>query len=666
MSKRHKQQKNRPAKPRPVAAPAWYQRFGYRAAILFAFALALYANTLGHDYALDDAIVITENVITQRGPAGWGELFGNDTFYGFFQDRDKLNLVSGGRYRPLSLAFFGLEAALSEGPFVHHLFNLLWYGGVVVLLFGWLTVVRRQRGVAAISDWFPFLAALLFAAHPIHTEVVANIKGRDEIMALAGCLAAAWLTWRAVEKDNFGLAAAAAACFFLGLLSKETAITFLAVLPLSLLLLRKFDWNQLTYLLPTLAAAVVFLIIRASVLDGGGGGEIRELMNNPFLKLEGGRWVDFTYGERAATVLYGLGKYLQLLFFPLELSHDYYPRAFGIPGWGDWPVWLGALANLGLLVFGFLSWRKRPWVSLGILTYFATLSIVSNVFFPVGTLVSERFLFFPSVGLVLALGYFDWRSSKPDGKAKTTKARGKTSVYILLAVTVLFSLKTISRNAVWKNNYTLFTTDVAHQPGSAKLQNAAAGSKLDRVLRLPTDQHELPDQQKLLTESVGHADRALSVHPTYKQAYVIRGTARLLLRDYDPAIADFDRALEIDPNYADAAEKRLIAYRNAGQFYGEKQGDLVRSRRYLQRAYELQPDDYETLRLLGVLNGVGGQRAKAIEYFTKATEARPELSDAWWNLAVAYYQNNDPGRAEQFFNKARELEPGIDARKRGR
>ncbi|PHI18353.1 hypothetical protein CEQ90_18425 [Lewinellaceae bacterium SD302] len=651
------------------AAPAWYHRRRILAIGLFAFAFLLYANTLSHGYALDDAIVITENVITKQGPAGWGELFSHDTFFGFFQDEDKARLVSGGRYRPLSLALFGLEQTIGGGPFLHHLFNLIWYGGLAVLLYFFLMRVQKHHDPESKAFGLAFIATLLFIAHPVHTEVVANIKGRDEIMALVGSIAAAWLVWRSATKDSWKLAILAGVAFFLGLLSKETTITFLAVIPLFLYALRRdFQWSMLKYCAPLVAAAGLFLLIRASVLGPGNDTPILELMNNPFLKLENGRWVEFSFMEWSATVFYGLWKYIQLLLFPVELSHDYYPRAFGIPTWGDLPVILGLVVNAGLLIVGLLQLRKRPWVGVGILLYFATLSIVSNVFFPVGTLVSERFLFFPSLGFALVVAYFGvqtcpaWLTGGRGSKAGYLK--GNIGLAALAVIVGLYSLKTVTRNPVWSDNYTLFTTDVEHQPNSAKLQNAAAGAKTDYFIRLSEAQRQLPKNQQILQEAIAHGGKVIEIHPTYKQAFAIRGTANLLAENFDAAIADLDRALTLDPGYEDAANKLLLAYRQAGQFYGEKRNDLGRSKTYLDKALQLDPNDYESLRLSGVLNGVAGRKSQAIEFFRRATQSRPDNADALWNLGVAYYQNGQTDLANQQFARARQLDPGIDERKR--
>ncbi len=693
---------------RPKDHPVnWLHNPRWQAALLFGFAFLLYANTLGHGFALDDAIVLTDNFLVKKGPSGWGELFSHDTFYGFFQDEGKAKLVSGGRYRPLTLAFFSLERSLSQGPFIYHFFNLLWYGLCVLLLFGLLRSMvapqsasfdRLQQPSEQPLFWLPFLAAAFFAAHPVHTEVVANIKGRDEIMALAASLGAAWLLWTAVAQRKWAAAFLAAAVFFLALLAKENAITFLAVFCLVLLFFRQdFQWVQLRFAAPLLGSALLFLVIRQRILGGTSSSGLPELMNNPFLKLENGRWVDFSFAEWSATVVYGLGEYLRLLLFPLRLNHDYYPRAFDIMQWSNALVLFAAAAQLGLLLLAFWQFKKQPWLSFSILVYFATLSIVSNVFFPVGTLLSERFLFMPSFAWAILLAWGLLQLGSRFGKQPANRNSGNTDQQqdngsrrgtgvverktnlalpskaiasrqlplglwaVVGGILLLYSLRTISRNPVWQDNYTLFTTDATRQPNSAKLQNAAAGAKVDRYQSLSVAAQS--KQRQLLEEAVQHLNKALQIHPTYKNAFLLRGNAKVLLEQYEAAVADYDAALTLDPGYRDAQLNQAIALRQLGRFYGEKQGDLAKAKQYLERSYSLRTDDPETLRLLGVLNGNLGQITAAINYFTQAAQLEPTNADLWWFVGLAQAQAGDLAAAEQSFQRARQLEPGIEARK---
>ncbi|MEZ4984142.1 MAG: hypothetical protein R2795_03750, partial [Saprospiraceae bacterium] len=229
MSKKKPQAKH--AQERTVANPSqkttppsfkgweWLRNTHKLSLFLFAFGALLYANTLGHDYAQDDAIVITDNMFTTQGMKGIPGLFTYDTFFGFFKVEGKAKLVSGGRYRPLTPAMFAVEYALfGDKPGVMHFFNALWYGLTVVVLYQVLLLLFGQRAAwddrlknSAAIYWIPLLATLVFAAHPLHTEAVANIKGRDEIITLLGSLAALGL----LLKGRLPHLVGAGVCFFL-------------------------------------------------------------------------------------------------------------------------------------------------------------------------------------------------------------------------------------------------------------------------------------------------------------------------------------------------------------------------------------------------------------------------------------------------------------------
>ena len=633
----------------------WYRSVKNQALLLFVLAFALYANTLGHDFALDDAIVITENSIVKKGVSGWGELFGHDTFYGFFNDDAKAGLVAGGRYRPLTPAMFALERQISAGPFLHHLLNVLWYGALVVVIFFFVRDLTRNDD--RLPWWFALGAAALFAAHPLHTEAVANIKGRDEIIALLGAVGGTWLIFRSAERQHFLGAAAGAVLVFLGCLAKENALTFLAVIPAVLLLFSNNEQRsgRIKYALPALGAVGLFLVVRSSVIGLSLGEPVLELMNNPFLEYKNGGWAHLAAGERLATVMHTLWEYLRLLFAPLGLVHDYYPMAVPVKSWGQLTPWLGLLLHLGLGAFALLKFRTHRFIALGILIYLASLSIVSNVFFSVGTNMSERFLFMPSLGWAIALTALADRGVRRFGGA---------AAYVVPVLVLVFSGLTIARNPVWQDNFTLFTTDVEKQPDSAKLLNAAGGVKVDRYQNLTAD--EKPRQTNLLTEAVAHLSRAVEIHPTYKNAFLLRGNANLLLDRFDEAIADYDRALALDGGYQAATDNLIIALTAAGQNAGEVQGNLTGAFNYLRRAEQLAPNNYETLRLLGVASGVSGQTDLALSYFKRAAAAKPDDPDARWNYGIALYNAGQTAAAEVEFVAAERLKPGIRKERAGR
>ncbi|MEM9929752.1 MAG: tetratricopeptide repeat protein, partial [Bacteroidota bacterium] len=310
----------------------------------------------------------------------------------------------------------------------------------------------------------------------------------------------------------------------------------------------------------------------------------------------------------------------------------------------------------GLAAWAMFNWRKYQLVVLGILIYFAPLSIVSNVFFSVGTNMSERFLFMPSLGWSLAVVALVVALSRKFGQA---------IFWFLPVVTLLFSGLTLARNPVWKDNFTLFTTDVQQQPNSAKLLNAAGGARVDRYQSLTTSAQT--GQQQLLLDARKDLSRAIEIHPTYRNAYLLRGNAQLLLEEYDQAIADYDQAIDMsNDGYPAARDNLVIALTAAGRDAGEVRGDLNGAFRYLLRAEQLAPNNYETLRLLGVASGVSGQTAQALGYFERATKAKPNDADAHWNYAIALYNAGQQEAAEVEFQKAERLKPGIRKERAGR
>ncbi len=642
----------------------------------------LYANTLNHDYTQDDAIVIYDNMYTTQGLKGVGGLLKYDTFKGFFKVEGKDKLVSGGRYRPLTPVMFALGwqlfsrekkdekgnvmkdgkgNVLYQATFIGHLFNIIYYGLTGIVLYLLLLKLLEPRYGQDFAYFVALVSTLLFIAHPIHAEAVANIKGRDEIITLLGSLAAAYFCLRAYQKDNMNSALLGGVIFFLALLSKENAITFLAVVPLMFWFFTKASIGEIVkFSAPLLGATIVFLTIRFSILGLDFGAKSMELMNNPYLKIVNNQWVDFSFGEKLATIFYTLGMYVKLLIFPHPLTHDYYPRHVGIMTWSNWQSILSLVLYLGIGVFAIIGLRKKDIISFGILFFIATLSIVSNLFFPVGTNMSERFMFMPSVGfcLILAVLAYRWAFKNEDNRTKNLSSNMLGLAMAAIAVVVLlFSIKTFTRNAVWENNYTLFTSDIKTSGNSAKLLNAVGAEMSKKANRNPNEVVKKAELQ----EALGYLNKAIEIHPTYKNTYLQLGNVNNYLKNFDKAIEYYEQVLRYDANDQNGTNNLGITYREGGKYYGE-QGNVQKAIQYLTKARELRGDEYEVIRLLGVANGISGNHQKAIEYFTLATQVEPQNADAFWNLGNAYFYIQDQVKADQFRNKALQMDPEVGSR----
>jgi tetratricopeptide (TPR) repeat protein len=610
----------------------------------------LYFQTVGFDYTQDDAIVINDNMYTTKGIDGISGLLSHDTFYGYFKDASKTRLVSGGRYRPLTPIMFAIEYSFAgKHPWMSHLFNAVFYGLLCWVLFGFMRELLTPRLSASPALQAAAIITLIFALHPIHTEAVANIKGRDEIIAAMASLGGLWLTLRNTREAGLWQSGVLAGIvFFLGLLAKENVITMLAVVPLTIWWYSKnANIKWLKVMTPVVAASILFLIIRGSVTGWSQGELPKELMNNPFLKIENNNYVPFSFGEKTATITYTMGKYVQLLIFPYPLTHDYYPRHIDIQNWSKPLVLLSLVVWLGLLWLVIRGWKTRSWWAYGILFYVCTMSVTSNLVFPVGTNMSERFAFLPSVGFALIAGL---------GLSKLLESKNRKMVMIAGTVLLIaYASWTVARSRVWKDNHTLFTTDIKTSARSAKLLNAMGG---DLITLSESERNDSIRQNELL-EAQKYLNKALEIHPNYKLSYLLLGNSYYHLGNMEQAIAYFRHVLKMDPDYSEGKRNLGVALRDEGKNQGEKHNNLTGAITLLEEAVTYLPADFETYHLLGLDYGQKGEPQNSISFFKKEIELVPKNATAYFNLGIAYQQAGDIENAKINFDKAKSLDPNL-------
>ncbi|HMP28959.1 MAG TPA: tetratricopeptide repeat protein [Saprospiraceae bacterium] len=607
-------------------------------------AFALYTNTLSNGFVLDDGIVITENDFTKKGLSGVWDILTTDSFYGFFKEGDK-NLVSGGRYRPLSVVLFALEyEVFGKSAFWSHLFTIVWFSILCLVLLKTLRLLFLELPQGLLLAG---IASIVFTIHPIHTEVVANIKGRDEILSLLLSLLALFFTLKWIDNQKISSILLAAAALFFGLLAKENAITFVGVIPLALWIFRKVDLTKV--IMPTLMLlipSIIFIFLRQSILGNTFAEGSQELMNNPFLKFVNGQYIPFTGAEKLATIIYTWVIYLKLLFWPLVLTHDYYPKHIDIMYFSDWQVLLSLIIHLGIGVYALLSLKKSKVLSFAILYYFMTFSIVSNLFFPIGTHMAERFMFMPSVGFSILIAY-------------ATLYFAQRNQWATLVVTLGFSLfyigKTISRNTAWKDNHTLFTTDITHSANSAKLLNALGGSTIDQYKDL-TDQ-AIKDQH--MDDAIKYLKKALELHPTYTGADLLIGNALFFKNDYEGAINQYTKLLSYAPTDKNAKKNLALVLREYGKYKGEKLNDIQSAHSLLTEAYQMDSTDLETIRLLAIASGIKGDHDMVITLLGQVLLQDSLNANVHFNLAKAYSFKGDFTKEKIHLEKAKALDPNI-------
>ena len=615
--------------------------------IIFMISFLIYANTLGHDFTQDDAIVIYENQFVQEGIDGIGKIFKSDSFRGFFGD-DKSTLVSGGRYRPLTIGLFALVYELvGAQPFVYHLLSISLYGLLCVVIFKLLSSLPTSW-TSKQQTYFAFIAAVIYAVHPIHTEAVANVKGLDETLSLLfSLLSLGCASYYALSlKPPYLLLTAV--LFLLGLLSKENAIAFIAIIPVVLFYFSKDKSKLKSTVVVTSVLLLTFFgywMLRSSIVGSDLGDPPSEMMNNPFIKLEDNRYMPFSFAERWASIIYGLGKYIQLLFFPHPLTHDYYPRHVGIVDFKDITVWMSVIMNSALALIAIIGIKKRSFISFTIFFFFATIALMSNVVFPIGTHLSERFLFTPSLAFSMAMAY---------GITKLSLIQCyRKPILIMLSICLFLAAgKTMSRNSVWKNDLTLFTTDVKVSKNSAKVRNAAGGA----LLSVCAETSDLVKKEKMARDALVHLAEATRIHPNYKEAHFLSGVGYTYIKEYDSAVTSYENALKISPSYQLAMDNLQGVLKQGAKEYGMG-GDIQKAVMYLQKVLVYKPNDADALSMMGTAYGTSGNHKQAIEYFERAISIKPDVAMTYVNLGLAQQNYGLEEDAIINFNKAIQLDP---------
>ena len=412
-----------------------------RAALLVSIvALSAFANSAFNDFAYDDDAIVVQHPVVTEGRA-------LDAFSSPYWPE----VVSGsGLYRPVTLASFALEWGLWNGhPAGFHVVNILVHAAVSLMVFFL---------VLAVSAPIPALVGgALFAAHPVHTEAVANVVGRAELYSALFVLGACLLfwnqeglsrSWRIVRLLGIGT------LFVLGLGSKEMAATLPALLVL-LALVRSHEVRvidrvraEAPVFLLTAALLIAFLGARFLVVGSLAG-------DGPAASLLG-----VSTGQRILTSLAVWPEYVRLLLFPLDLVADYAPAVlFPALTWGA-DVMLGLLVILGAVASAVFFWRRERMVSLGILCFGIAILPVTNLIIPTGVLLAERTLYLPSVGLAfVAAGAVSW----------TTRERPASLRVFLMAAGVVcgaFTVRTALRNPSWMSSFTVMTTLAEEHPES--------------------------------------------------------------------------------------------------------------------------------------------------------------------------------------------------------
>ncbi len=499
-----------PGAPRLVTDSRWRTVAWF--ALFLGLAISLYGSVLSGEFVFDDRKLIVEN----------DELWESSGFdFEIFADRSDDAVRTN--FRPVRFLSYAIDARLTQqfrggrhadgnqgdpDPWFFHFQNILWHAANAFLVFA---LVRRLAGSnrpvgAALS------IAFLFLVHPVHTESVAYVSGRRDVLFLFFYLLGLLIYVRARtdREPNSGLVpirlttvVGVTVCFAVAVLSKEMAATFpVSLVAVELLLSRqrgaavRLPWGALAATIVTLIVLVGGVLASAS--PGGNAG------------YWGGSWASaFWTAARASW------HYVGLFFMPTSLSVDYsfdaIPTSLG--ALDPWTGLVSLCAILVVLAVAVVAWRRgNTWLAVGVPLFYVLASPVSQIVLPHPERFAERYLYLPSLALFLVV-------------AGVVRCFGRSGLIVACGVVLCLSpvamLQTYVRLGDWQTAEALWKSATETHPDCARAQYAYA------------NQLNMTGQRELALE---HANRAvqllapLEVRDSLQQGYFLQAwTLRITL-----------------------------------------------------------------------------------------------------------------------------------------
>lgn len=601
----------------------------------------IYSNSLKNEFALDDNYVTSTSDKTphsrvQQGIKGIPEIFSTH----YIESRQQ-----NFEYRPVVLTTFAIEYDFfGINPHISHFINLLFYTLSCIMLFIVLIKLLTHYNII-----FPILITFLFIAHPIHTEVVNNLKSRDELLSFLFGISALYFFIKNVENIKpiniiFGI-------FFLSLalLSKKTAVLFFILIPLTLYFFASIKPKKLIlFSLTPIISFLIFKILKFFLLEESIQLRAYAFFENPLFYIN-------NFWERIPVALYTAGYYLKLFIYPHPLSSYYGYNIIPMANWSNIIVWVSMLFHISLTIIALIKLPQKKIISYGILIYLIGIFPFTNLFTPVVGIIGERFVYFASLGFCISISYliltlFKIEYYNKEIHFKYLNSYFKTSCIILLS---LYSIKSFSRNPAWKNELTLFRHDVKNFEKSCNL-NYILANALSKEIALTQNE---TTKNLLIKEAKVHFKKTAELMSKGLKEYPNDFTTQNnlatiyvdIFNDTKSAQPIFKKVIELNPknvegqyNYGYCYEKRNLPD-SAIYWYENMLSKKIKYLPAYQRLYELhfQKQAYK----------------KAIESSKKAIEIYPEKVALYINVGNAYMYEKDTLSGLDYFEKAAAIPP---------
>ena len=580
-----------------------WQQVAAAALVLVAITLAVYWQTLGHEFIsdYDDGAYVTDNEHVLAG------LTRDSVAWAFAA-------MHSGNWHPLTWLSHMLDVQVyGLKPMGHHLTNLLFHLANVLLLF-W--VLMRMTGAV----WKSAFVAALFAVHPLHVESVAWVAERKDVLSTFLWLLTTLAYAAYAQRAQWWRYVLVVVLFALGLMAKPMLVT----LPITLLLLdywplsrfgklgaAKLVLEKAPMLVLCAASSVVTLMAQRQ------GGAVETLERLPF-------------GYRAENAVVSYAAYLVKMIWPRNLSVFYpHPTTRGLPAWEV----VGSAALLVLIsVLVIRGARRRPYLATGWLWYLLTLVPVIGLVQVGGQSMADRYTYVPLIGVLvmIAWGFPDLisavaRSSRTRAGGPAAAAAPLTATTLaVVAFAVIIALSYVAHTQVgqWRDSLTLFTHAI-----DVTSHNYVAYLRVGTLLK---KQGDLDQAEDYLAEAV-------RLTPDNASAQINYGNVLLAKARFAEAAQHYRKALSLDPRDAKA-------HNNLGAALS-RLNKLDEAEQHIRQAIHLDPEYADAYGNLGAVRYFQGRTDEALRNWLRAVRLKPDYADGHANLAVVYLNRGDYAEA---------------------
>jgi protein O-mannosyl-transferase len=562
-------------------------------ALIILCALFAYSNTIFNDFVYDDNYQIIYNTwITNVKHLP--EIFSNDATHAE-------TAGSSNYYRPIMNTVYMFNYYLFRGltPWGFHLVNVLLHIGVTILVFFTTSALFDKARSETNRSFFsaPLLVAIIFAVHPINSEVVAWVACVPELTFALFCLLAFYFHMKSLRNFDSGRLLSLA-FFAVALLCKETSVTLLPILAVYDYLYRDDDFKIRRYILrytPFVLIIGLYLVLRINAL-GGMAPSNRHPELNTF--------------ELIINILPLFSQYLGKLLLPINLNAFYvlHPvHSVFEPGFLISFVTAGAFLALGVVMF-----KKNKHAFLGLVIITAPLLPVLYIRGLGENTFADRYLYFPSIGFALLAG------SLLTAKVTFGDQWRKALSILLIIILGIYSIGSIKRNRIWHDDLTLWTDTIKKSP-DCYIPLQSYGAALLKAGRY--------------AEALPPLEKAIRLEPQYEQSYISLADVYIGLGLKGKALEVLKNAVRVYPHFANC-------HNNLGYFFLQdmKAEEAIKE---FEAAVKARPNFINPYTGLGLAYAELGLKDKSFENYEVALRLDPG------NQAI----RNDYTKVLQFFSK---------------